>query len=123
MSNIVEIKLKITDLDAFARAIKRFKGKFYENAKSFQGWYQQESCDHKATLPGTKLELGLVENDEGSYDLKYDHMLDNTIGEKAGKLMDAYTMEKSYGEAFAMGYAACEHLEEDGTHVLEIEIG
>jgi len=119
MSFRAEIKGKIQDFEALKGAIEhRLQGTLHEDsAISIFG----RKCQHHATFPNEYYKLGIMEQ-EGEYDLIYDNMLRAVGGSGAGKLLDAYNMEKSLLEANAMGYATNEYTEQDGTSVIEIYV-
>jgi hypothetical protein len=67
-------------------------------------------CDHAIRVPGSRYEIGLVRNPNGSYKLAYDFFGDNgkrlkeAIGEKEEKFMAGYTKHFVTRFARSKGY-------------------
>ena len=123
MSKIVKIKPKIRDLNALEAALRDMGGVLLRNQKTYRSYSQDRECDHAIQFENERMEMGLIEQDNGEYELEYDHMLDRKVGQGAGKLLDKYNMKKSFNEAIAMGYGASEYkVEEDGTHEMVVYV-
>lgn len=119
MSFRAEIKNKIRDFEALKNAIEhRLNGTLHEDSPiNVFG----STCEHHATFPRDYYKLGIKER-EGEFDLIYDNMLSAVGGRGAGKLLDAYNLEKTLIEANAMGYSTSEYTEQDGTQVMEVYV-
>lgn len=125
MSLTTRIKAKIKDLDALEAALKEFKGTLHRGVTQSKIYGSRTTtCDHKATFQGyNNMEIGLVKQQDGSYELVYDDMLERLIGKGAVKLIDAYEVHKAILDSVYMGYAASEiEREPDGTRVVEIQV-
>ena len=132
MSHIATIQTSITDIEAVKLACKELGLTFKENQKTCDFWPtggkpQQHPCDHAIGLPAGKyaMELGLVKTDKG-YDLVGDNLLHlseknkdasgeywcqeifgmnrNPLGEKYGKFLQSYGLNKASLEARRKGY-------------------
>jgi hypothetical protein len=124
MSKISEIRPKIKCLDSLEAALRDMGGVLHMNKKSYvQYGSRTRKCDHAISFKGENMQMGLIEQDNGDYELEYDHMLDKKVGKGAGKLMDKYNMKKSFNEAIAMGYGASEYtVAKDGEHQMEVYV-
>ena len=123
MSKIVRIKPKIRDLNALEAALRDMGGILLRDKKTYKSYYDNRQCDHAIQFENERMEMGLIEQDNGEYELEYDHMLDRKVGHGAGKLLDKYNMKKSFNEAVAMGYGASEYtVDKDGTHEMVVYV-
>ena len=124
MSILSTVKAKIMDLNALEEALKEFGGYLHRNVSQYNQYGgSMRSCKHKISFGGERMEMGLIEQPDGSYSLEYDHMLDHIVGKNAGKLMDAYNVHKTIADSVAMGYAAVElEREPDGTRCVEVHV-
>jgi len=124
MSKISTIRPKVRDLNALEAALKDMNGTLHRDKKSYVQYGSiTRKCDHVISFQGQNMQMGLIKQDNGEYELEYDHMLDMTVGHGAGKLMDIYNMKKSFNEAVAMGYSASEYtMEKDGSLKMEVYV-
>ena len=124
MSKISTIRPRVRDLNALEAALKDMNGTLHRDMKQYVQYGNiKRQCDHVISFQGKNMEMGLIKQDNGEYELEYDHMLDSLVGEGAGKLMDKYNMKKSFSEAVAMGYGASEYtVDKDGTHEMVVYV-
>ena len=124
MSKISTIRPRIKDLNALEAAVRDMGGVLIRDQKTYRQYGSMtRDCDHAISFQDERMEMGLIKQDNGEYELEYDHMLDRKVGHGAGKLMDKYNMKKSFSEAIAMGYGASEYkVEEDGTHEMVVYV-
>jgi hypothetical protein len=122
MSKISTIRPRVRDLNALEAALKDMGGTLHRDMKTYVQWGSQtRTCDHAISFQGKNMQMGLIKQDNGEYELEYDHMLDDKVGHGASKLMDIYNMKKSFSEAVAMGYSASEYTKEkDGSLKMEV---
>jgi hypothetical protein len=113
MSHVVSIETKVKDLQALVQAVLRLGGQLVVGQKEFK-WYGRYigdsavpqgmtpsdygKCDHAIRFPGAKYEIGVVK--EGDlFQLRYDEYqpggLSAVVGPKAGRLIQAYAIEKA----------------------------
>ena len=117
MSHVAKIELEINDLDALKAACKRLGLEFLCNQKTF-AWYgahvgdypipegltiqDMGKCDHAIQVPGAKYEIGVLKRTHG-YALLWDFYseggLEQKIGRGAGRLKQAYAIERVKREA------------------------
>lgn len=102
MSHISTIELEIRDLDTLERACGFMGLQLVRNRKRFR-WYQGEGfCDHVIEVPGAEYDIGVVSSGSG-YGLQWDDWrsggLEQRLGKGAGKLKQAYALERVRSEA------------------------
>ena len=128
MSHMARIQLEVKDLSAMERACKRLGFKLIRGQKTY-AWYGKfmndtelpdgldvtklGTCEHAISVPGAKYEVGLIKARSGSgYELIWDYWCDGglvpKIGKDAGKLKQAYTIEKAKMECIRKGYSVRE---------------
>jgi hypothetical protein len=125
MSHVVAIQTELTDLQAIAATCRELGLTLKLGQKTFQWWGRsvgdyplpegqtKESlgqCDHAIGVPGTTWEIGLVKSGNG-YKLCFDFfghkgrpILEAIGGEKGGKFLQAYGLNKATIEARRLGH-------------------
>lgn len=107
MSHVSEIELKIKSLEALKAACARLGLELIEGQQTFRSYYGLNKCSHAIRIPGASYEVGLVEKD-GELTLSWDDWgsggLKAKLGEKAGRLKQAYTIEQTKAVAKRSGY-------------------
>lgn len=128
MSHITSIELEIRDLGALKAACGRLGLTFMEgqqNCLYYKG--QTASCSHAIQVPGAEYEVGVVASGNGGYGLVWDPYqaggLASVLGDNAGKLKQAYGIEKAKIEARKKGYSVYERVKDNGAITLNIEGG
>ncbi len=126
MSHIAKIELEINDLETLKKACERLGLEFIENQKTYQ-WYgtwvgdsempegitvnDLGKCDHAIRVPGAQYEIGIVSKGR-KYILLWDFWhqggLEQKLGKNAGRLKQAYAVERVRKEARLKGYRICE---------------
>jgi hypothetical protein len=126
MSHIARIELEITDLDALKAACRRLGLEFRCDQRSY-AWYGEYQgdyplpegisvqdlgqCDHAIHVPGADYEVGILKRDN-KYLLLWDFWdeggLERTLGRNAGRLKQAYAIERTRREAVRKGYRITE---------------
>jgi len=113
MSHVVSIETKVKDLQALAQAALRLGGELVvgQTTHKWYGRYMGDSplpnnvprselgrCDHAIKFSGAAYEVGVVKV-AGGFELRYDEWsdggLNNVVGPKAGRLIQAYAIEKA----------------------------
>jgi hypothetical protein len=124
MSKISTIKPRIRDLNALEAAVRDMGGTLHRDRKTYVQYGSiTRKCDHAISFRDENMQMGLIRQDNGEYELEFDHMLNKKVGEGASKLMDIYNMKKSFSEAVAMGYSASEYTKEkDGALRMEVYV-
>lgn len=74
MSHLAEVECEIRDMVAVKTACQRLGWELKENAGEFQAWYDRQKADHAIVIPGCRLEIGLVRQQNGSFKPVYDDM-------------------------------------------------
>jgi hypothetical protein len=117
MSHISKIELVVNDIRSLKAACIRLGLSFAKNQTSFKWWGRKNGiCNHAIKIPGTAYEIG-VHKQADRYDLLvdyYDPAVEAAIGSNAGKLKQAYAIERTRTEARRKGYTVVEKQTEDG---------
>lgn len=115
MSHIASIELVINDLKTLAKACNRLGIIFLQGKKNYRwygsSWNQAENvignyvpgqCDHVIQVPGADYEIGVIKDGE-NFALVADFWqyggLEEVVGPNAGKLKQAYAVERVKNEA------------------------
>jgi hypothetical protein len=126
MSHLSKIELEIQDLETLKLACQRLNLEFMENQETYK-WYGRYvgdaplpegftvedlgKCHHAIRVPGASYEIGIVQR-QGKYQLLYDNWqsggLERVLGPGAGRLKQAYAIERVAKEARLKGYRLCE---------------
>jgi len=106
MSHISTIEIEIRDLDTLKRACLALDLEFLQDRRQFRYYAGFASCEHAIRVPGAGYELGVVRNESG-YGLLWDSWraggLVERLGESAGRLRQAYAVERVKTEARKRG--------------------
>jgi hypothetical protein len=122
MSHVTKIEIEINDLGTLKAACRRLELQFICNQKTY-AWYGQHvgdypvpegfsvedmgKCDHAIRVPGAAYEIGVVKRGH-KYVLLWDSYhsggLERTLGKNAGKLNQAYGVERATKVAKLRGY-------------------
>ena len=113
MSHLAKIELEINDLDALKAACMRIGLDFRPDQRTFEWYGGRRECHHVIKVPAASYEIGVFRNDEnGSYHLLWDSYhaggLEQKLGKNAGKLKQAYGIERVRAEARRKGYHVSE---------------
>ena len=143
MSHISKVGTEILDLQALNAACKRLGFEFVHGQQHYE-WYGKwvgdvempaglkvedlGKCNHAIRVPGAKYEVGVVYTGAGKYELRWDYwhsggLEDKLGGKKAGRLVQAYAVEKTRREAKRMGAVMHERTRADGSIEVEIAVG
>jgi hypothetical protein len=126
MSHVAKIELEIQDLETLKFACQRLNLEFMENQQTYRwyGKYMGDSplpegftaeelgkCQHAIRVPGASYEVGVVQR-QGKFHLLWDSWqsggLERVLGPGAGRLKQAYAIERVAKEARLKGYRFCE---------------
>lgn len=106
MSHISTIEVQIQDLSTLQHACRELDLEFVESAQRFRHYTGYGECDHVIRVPGAEYEIGVVRSGE-SYTLQWDdwHLggLERQLGKGAGRLKQAYAVERVRTEARRKG--------------------
>ena len=136
MSHVAKIELEITDLDALKAACQRL-GLEFRCGKRTYTWYGEYmgdhplpeglsvqdlgKCDHAIHVPGASYEVGVVKRN-GRYLLLWDFWhaggLEHVLGRNAGRLKQAYAIERTRREALRKGYRITESKTQNGLRLV-----
>ena len=136
MSHIAKIELEITDPEILKLACERLGLEFMENQQTYK-WYgtwigdtplpegisihDLGKCDHAIRVPGAQYEIGIVKRDR-KYILLWDFWnqggLELKLGKNAGRLKQAYTIERVRKEARLKGHRICEQKTDKGIRLV-----
>ena len=126
MSHISRISLKITDLDALAKAAERC-GLELVRGKTTYRWYEGDGqCEH-ALVQRKQLalnyEIGLTKAEDGSWEMhwdSYDERLANAVGgQDAAKLKQEYGASVATAQLYKLGMRVNRYVTSDGRIVVE----
>ena len=126
MSHVAKIELEIQDLETLKLACQRLNLEFVENQLTYR-WYGRYvgdaplpegftvedlgKCQHAIRVPNASYEIGVVQR-QGKYQLLWDNWqsggLERVLGSGAGRLKQAYAIERVAKEARLKGYRLCE---------------
>ncbi|MGD0399398.1 MAG: DUF1257 domain-containing protein [Syntrophobacteraceae bacterium] len=136
MSHIAKITLEINNLEILKLACERLGLEFMENQQTYK-WYgtwigdtplpegisihDLGKCDHAIRVPGAQYEIGIVKRDR-KYILLWDFWnqggLELKLGKNAGRLKQAYTIERVRKEARLKGHRICEQKTDKGIRLV-----
>lgn len=136
MSHVAKIELEINDLDALKAACQRLGLEFCCGQTTYR-WYGEfvgdhplpegltvqdlGRCDHAIRVPGASYELGVLKRN-GKYLLLWDFWgeggLERVLGRNAGKLKQAYAIERTRREAMRKGYRITESKTRNGVRLV-----
>jgi len=136
MSHIAKIELEINDPETLKLACERLGLQFMENQTTYS-WYGTSigdtplpegitasdlgKCDHAIRVPGAQYEIGIVKRDR-KYILLWDSWhqggLEQKLGKNAGRLKQAYGIEKVRKEARLKGHRICEQKTNQGIRLV-----
>ena len=132
MSHVAKIELEIMDLETLKLACDRLGLQFMENQKTYR-WYGSfvgdtplpegidindlGKCDHAIHVPGAQYEIGIIQRDR-KYILLWDFWhrggLEEKLGKNAGRLKQAYGVERVRKEARLKGHRIYEQKTNQG---------
>ena len=136
MSHVAKIELEINDVETLKLACERLGLQFIENQRSYE-WYGSwvgdtplpegitladfGKCDHAIKVPGAQYEIGIVQRDK-KYILLWDYWhrggLEEKLGKNAGRLKQAYAIERVRKEARIKGHRICEQKTNQGIRLV-----
>jgi hypothetical protein len=136
MSHIAKIELEINDLETLRDACERLGLEFMENQTTYK-WYgtwlgdtqmpegitvhDLGKCTHAIHVPGAQYEIGIVKRDR-KYILLWDFWnqggLEKKLGKNAGRLKQAYTIERVRKEARLKGHRISEQKTDQGVRLV-----
>jgi len=136
MSHIAKIEMEINDLETLKLACERLGLQFMENQSTYK-WYGTwigdtpmpegisvsdfGKCDHAIRVPDAQYEIGIVKRNQ-KYILLWDFWnqggLEQRLGKNAGRLKQAYTVERVRKEAKLKGHRICEQKIDQGVRLV-----
>ena len=136
MSHVAKIELEINDLDALKAACQRLGLEFRCGQTSY-AWYGEYvgdyplpegltvqdlgKCDHAIHVPGAGYEVGILKRNN-KYLLLWDFWseggLERALGRNAGRLKQAYAIERTRHEALRKGYRMTECGTQNGVRLV-----
>jgi len=120
VSHISKIELEILDLETLVKACSRLGLGFHMGRRTFRYYGGNETCDHAIHVPSASYEIGVVQSD-GRYELRWDDWssggLARELGPGAGRLKQAYAIERVRKEAKASGYKITETKKENAIRI------
>ena len=96
MSFVTDVKLKLHDLDAFEDACKEVGVVLDRKSQTFNTYDGRQACVAEVRVPGCDFSLGVVQEADGGYGLKYDtfsthgRAITAVVGERADRLRQEY---------------------------------
>ncbi len=137
MSHIAKIELEINDLDCLIKACQALGFHFMENQQTY-AWYGEweggsllpegitvddlGKCHHAIHVPEAVYEIGIVKAKTGNkynllWDSWYEGGLERRVGRNAGKLKQAYTVQRIRKEARMKAYRITETKQKNGVRL------
>ncbi len=136
MSHVAKIELQINDLDALKAACRRLGLEFRCGQRVYE-WYGEYlgdhplpegisvqdlgQCDHAIHVPGADYEVGVLKRGS-KYLLLWDFWdeggLERVLGRNAGRLKQAYAIERTRREALHKGYRMTESRTQNGVRLV-----
>jgi hypothetical protein len=136
MSHIAKIELEINDPETLKLACERLGLQFMENQTTYK-WYgswvgdtplpegitidQLGKCNHAIRVPGAQYEIGIIQRDRKYlllWDFWYRGGLEEKLGKNAGRLKQAYAIERVRKEARIKGHRICEQKTNQGIRLV-----
>ena len=141
MSHISTVKVQVKSLEALKLACARLGLEFREGSQTYQwfGEYLEDTklpegakledlgkCLHEIKVPGATYSIGVVQQGD-HYQLLWDSWspggLERALGQGAGRLVQAYSVEAARLSAQAQGYSVWEEAVADGSVRLHVQVG
>jgi len=124
MSHVTRVQLAVKNLNALAACLKQFDAELVLGQKQFEYFGgAKQKCDHAIRVKGTKYEIGLVKQSDGSFDLQCDFWSSGGLGQRFGargeKLKQAYAAQLAKSYWAAKGYHLTQVTRPDGFIVIE----
>lgn len=120
MSHISKIELEILDLETLIKACSRLGLQFLMGRRAFRYYGGNQTCDHAIHVPSASYEIGVVQSG-GKYELRWDDWsaggLQKELGPGAGRLKQAYAIERVRKQAKASGYKITETKKENAIRI------
>lgn len=117
MSHISKMELKINDLPSLIAATKEVGMQFNEGQTQHRYWANKMSpCEHAISAPGSKHEIGVIKEKDGTYGLNWDASFNDLVkfvGSGASKLKQEYAFAVAAKAAKRDGYRAVNKRYED----------
>lgn len=124
MSHQSSIACKIRSIEALKKACAAMRLTLTE-AKSYRGYSQSFPCDYVIKLKDSPYEVGVIKNQDGTYDLKTDFWAGKVareIGENCGLLLQEAAAQAAIEAAQMRGVSVYRTYDyEAGEVVLELE--
>jgi hypothetical protein len=121
LSHITRIEIEIRDLGLLQEACNRLGIEFHPEEKSFRWYGGVKDCEGAIRIPNARYEIGLV-REKNRYGLLWDSYatggLEARLGKGAGKLKQAYAVERVRLEAKLRGYRLRESKTETGVRLV-----
>jgi len=124
MSHITKLKTVIAanDLGILKRACGKLGLTFLEDTSRFRSYASNMKCSHAIDVPGAKYQIGVCEENDGSYSLQLDDYapggLVGKLGNKGQKLLDRFSAEKVRSIATRKGYSIIESYDETNDEII-----
>jgi len=120
MSHISRIELEIKDLEDLKRACDRLGVGFEKEQKTFRWYGGTRECECAIRVPGATYDIGVI-RESNRFSLLWDSFytggLEARLGKNAGRLKQAYGVERVRREATLKGYKVREVKSDTGIRV------
>lgn len=117
MSHITTVKTQIRDLDALRDACRALHLDLVEGG-SVRGYFENMArADYRILIPGTKYEVGVIRQHDGSYALAadfWDGSVERALGSGFGRLLQEYALKVIEKQARNRGKFVTATREKDG---------
>jgi hypothetical protein len=96
MSHITAVKTQIKDLDALRAAVERLGCTLTEGGEIIGYFRNMGKADYLIRIPGTRYNVGVVRQPDGTYALHadfWDGSVEGAFGPQFGRLLQEYAVE------------------------------
>jgi len=123
MSHVAKMQLQVKNLKALAACLAPFGAELIIDQKQFEFYGgAKQKCDHAIRVKGTRYEIGLTKQSDGSFDLQCDFWSSGGLGQRFGnqgeKLKQAYAVSLARQHYGAQGYLLNVVTKENGDVVI-----
>jgi hypothetical protein len=122
MSHVSKIELEIKSLEILKKACESLGFIYNHNLKTFAAYEKYNPCDAVIQIDGCDYEVGVVKVTDKTWSLHWDNWhaggLVNVLGENAGVIKQAYTVEAVKQDAKLKKYKVTEKKTKTGIRLI-----
>jgi len=121
----MEVSVQESDFEALEAACHDLGVEFVRGQTQFKQYYRKAHCDHAIRVPGNEqaFEIGLVKQDDGSYDLQSDYFggsrgLEAKVGPEGQGLKQALARQKDIRYWQTRGFRVTQDQKTENGHIV-----